>query len=77
VNRSEALNGDPQVVTTATEFLAAVERGEAVAFEIDPGNWLRSDIEGPPNFLQLRLENMREQERLGAEWASDEEGDSQ
>ena len=44
-------------VYTATEFMAAVEAGEAVDFEIGHGYMLRSDIR-PPDFLQKRLENM-------------------
>ena len=54
-------------VTTATEFMAAVERGDAVEFEIEPGHVLRSTIPGPPDFLKKRLERMVEAERFGAQ----------
>jgi hypothetical protein len=54
-------------VYTATEFVAAVEAGESVEFEIGHGYMLRSDLPAPPDFLKKRLENMVEAERALAE----------
>jgi hypothetical protein len=55
-------------VYTATEFKAAVAAGDAVEFEIGHGYMLRSDVR-LPDFLQKRLENMVEAERvLGQEF---------
>ena len=76
---NDELHDGLPVVQTATEFLVVADAdviGHAVAFEISPGNWLRSDIKAPINPLRLRLEKMSEQDRLGAEWASGEEGGS-
>jgi len=53
-------------VYTATEFIVAVEAGEAVDFEIGHGYMLRSDIR-PPDFLQKRLVNMASAERAMAD----------
>jgi hypothetical protein len=53
-------------VYTATEFKAAVAAGQAVEFEIGHGYMLRSDVR-LPEFLQKRLDNMVDAERVMAE----------
>lgn len=58
--------GERRRVYTATEFVAAVEAGDSVEFEIGHGYMLRSDT-APPDFLKKRLENMVEAERALAE----------
>ena len=55
-------------VTTATEFLAAVEAGYAVDFEIEPGGFIRSNVNPHgPNWLVKKLANMVDAERVSKE----------
>jgi hypothetical protein len=63
-------------VDTATEFLAAVEAGEVVTFEIEPGEVLRSDMPGPPEWLTARLKKLRDEEAFGAQEGHVSEGDA-
>jgi len=58
------------IVTTATEFLAVAdddEIGKAVAFEIEPGRWLRSDLKSVIDLVRGRLEAMAEVEQFRSE----------